>query len=272
MQQAILLAGFGVLDKTQRTACLDLLAAEIAAAFPGCIVRQAYTSAFIRRRLAAAGDPMDGLSEALQKLHQEGIRRVFVQPLHLTSGEEYEEKLVKPVLQLQADFADLQLGQPLLPACAEALQTFDFARLLQALTDEAAPKDGEVLVFMGHGSPHRHNPAYELLQTAADQLGLPLHIGVLEETDTPSLQDVLQRLQQHRIQKILLRPLLLTSGSHVTEDMAGPAPSSWKNQLEQAGFCVRVDPRGLASYPAFRQLYRQKIAHSLKECAMQKQD
>ena len=70
---------------------------------------------------------------------------------------------------------------------------------------------------------------------------------------------MVQRLQQRAARKVLLAPLLLAGGMHVTRDMAGDAPESWRSRLTAAGFTVRTDLRGLGEYPAFRALYLHRL-------------
>jgi len=71
------------------------------------------------------------------------------------------------------------------------------------------------------------------------------------------------RLRQRGSRQLLLAPLLLSGGSHVTRDMAGSNPGSWQSQLMAAGFAVRTDLRGLGEHPDFRALYVQKVRQTL---------
>jgi len=262
-EQAILLVSFGVSQPDVRQRCLETLAAEIAAAFPAYTLRQAYTSVFIRRRLADQGIRMPSLPEALEQLQLDGFQRVLVQPTHLTPGEEYENKICRAVEAARHSFAELRLGQPVFFQQGEAGAVNDYRLGLSAMLEGQNLQPGEAMVFMGHGSPHHHNPVYERLQAAADVQGLPVHIGVLEPTDTPSFTDVLSRLQSQGCRQVYLQPLLLTGGRHVAEDMAGAESSSWKSRLEAAGFSVRVSLQGLAERASFRRLYQDHIRRAL---------
>ncbi|WP_288807989.1 sirohydrochlorin cobaltochelatase, partial [uncultured Mitsuokella sp.] len=125
------------------------------------------------------------------------------------------------------------------------------------------PRDAE-LVLLGHGSPHRHNPVYERLQAEIDAQQLPIHVGVLESTDTPDFPMVLERLQKRKVREVLLAPLLLTSGMHVARDMAGEGEASWKARLEKAGFSVTPILEGLGESPLFRQIYIEKARKALR--------
>ena len=255
MKQAIVLASFGVSDPKQRAACIEPLADDIRRAFPAYEVYEAYTSAMIRRRLAASRVKMLSLEERLEYLAASGYTKVIVQPSHLTPGEEYDYKIRPAVQKFLPRFSVLQLGRPAFFLTGGVGQPDDYPRGLQAIWDTFSLAPGESLVLMGHGSPHRHNAVYERLQQAADEAHLPIHIGVLEEGDTPTLETVIKRLQCRGINRVLLAPLLLVGGVHTAEDMAGKQPSSWKNRLQAADFVVRLHLQGLGGSASFRLLY-----------------
>ncbi len=260
MKQAIILVSFGVAEKEARKNSLEALAEDIRRAFPGQDLFQAYTSAFLRKRLRRDGVDISSLEECLEELAGKGCyEQVLVQPAHLTAGEEYSNKILSPVRNCRGNFPKLLLGEPLFFHAGEGGSRDDYAEGLHAIWDVLGPEKGEEVVLLGHGSPHRHNPVYELLQERADVRKLPLHIGVLEEADTPDFPMVLERLSQRHARKILLAPLLFSGGMHVTEDMAGGAPSSWKSRLEKEGFSLRLSMKGMGEYPAFRRLYLQKL-------------
>lgn len=104
------------------------------------------------------------------------------------------------------------------------------------MEDTHVVSSGTQLVLLGHGSPHQHNPVYERLQAVIDAAGLPIHIGVLEPSDWPTFDDVLQRLRhlpEGAADQILLAPLLIAGGRHVTHDMAGDNPDSWQSRLQR---------------------------------------
>ena len=254
MKKAILLASFGVFDEEQRRMCLDSVREDVRKEFCDCDVFEAYTSNFIRKKMEKAGVKMPSLPECLDAVLAEGYEKILVQPLHLTPGEEYGGKIVKPVEDRQKAHAGIHLGTPLFTLREEDSEAF------AAAWGALPPEEGEELVFMGHGSPHLHNPVYEHLQGLADAAALPISIGVVEATDTPSFADVLARLRRKGRRRVLLRPLLLAGGVHAQEDMAGEGKHSWLSRLRGEGMAVRADTRGLGSYEVFRKCYLRKIA------------
>lgn len=253
MEKAIILVSFGVADAAQRRMCLDSIVEAAKERFFDWQIFQAYTSSFIRKQLAEENIAIPSLTDCLAELLADGYETIAVQPLHLTPGEEYVEKIEKPVRELQTKHQGILLGKPVF--VSEDDDRMGLGAACAALTPQAE----EELVFMGHGSPHHHNPVFERLQALADKEGLPVEIGVLERDDTPTLAEVIRRLQQKHKHNILLRPLLLSGGKHVREDMLGAGSDSWLSRLQQAGFNVAYDESGLGSFAVFRELYMRKL-------------
>lgn len=259
MRQAIVLTSFGVADPEERARTIDCIALDLRAKFQDYDVIEAYTSEFLRKKIRAQeGKEIPSLPEVLARLVRDAYTRALILPTHLTPGEEYEAKIRAPYEAYRDRLADLRLAAPVL-AGAE-----DYPRVLTALLMDLHVRPGEQLVLMGHGSPHRHNPVYEALQAHVDSEGLPVHIGVLEPSDTPGFATVLARLRAAGAADVLLAPLLLTGGRHVRQDLAGGEPDSWASRLEAAGFSVRVSAHGLGEYPAFRALYLAKVEQALE--------
>ena len=201
---------------------------------------------------------MASLAERLEELCRAGVREVYVQPTHLTPGEEYKNKILKEAEAFSSRFDVLKVGEPVF-FCADGTENDDIAHGLAAIFSGLAAQAGEEMVLLGHGSPHRHNPAYTLLQQRADEEGLPVHIGVLEEADVPNFAMVLERLEKSGKKHVLLAPLLLAGGRHVRHDLAGEEDGSWKSRLQKAGFSVRLDRRTLGERAAFRRIYVEKV-------------
>lgn len=246
MLNAIILASFGSADDSIREKIFAQLASEIKEKFPTFEVRQAFTSNFMIKKLAARGIFIDTPSKMIAKLQAEGFGKIFILPTHLTPGEEFDSKI-----KICAD-NDVEI---ILPLMSEPLDEKIFATILNCFKKF----DDEDLILIGHGSPHKHNPVYEKLQKLA---GEKIHIGVIEETDTPNFSDVIKRLKISHAKKILLAPLLFNGGVHVTEDIAGEK-NSWKAKLSALGYEVRVIHDGLGSFKNFRELYIEKLEVNL---------
>ncbi len=243
---AIILATFGSADDFIRKNIFDKLAEEISAAFPNFEVRQAFTSNFMIKKLARRKIFMSTPAEEISKLRAEGFKRIILLPTLLTPGEEFDNKIKICAAP------DVEIIPPLFSEnCSSDFDKKIFATILDCFKKT----EDEDLILIGHGSPHRHNPVYENLQRLA---GEKIHIGVIEETDTPNFSDVLKRLKKSRAEKILLAPLLFNGGVHVTNEIAGEK-NSWLLRLSEKNFKVRVIRDGLGSFKNFRKLYAEKI-------------
>ena len=258
MRKVIVFASFGVADAKVRANSLDRTSFEIARAYPQYAVVQAYTSDFIRERMLKQGMRALSVTECLEELLDSGCEEVYIQPAHLTRGEEYEKKIVAVAEEYAPRFKKLRVGEPLF--CHD----YDYDDVLAALTESLERREDETIVLMGHGSPKRRSDAYEILQEKADKLGLPITLGVLEKSDKPTLDDVIKRLKERNVVRVLLAPLLMVGGMHVTEDMTGKGRESWESRLKEEGFEVRVDQRSLGEYPAFRTEYIKKVGRLLE--------
>lgn len=260
-KRAIVVASFGTAVTASLETSILPLETRIQQAFPEYQVVRVFTSFMVRKKLAAEGIVVKSLEEALLALAEAGYEEVIVQSAHLTPGEEYEKKILAVAENFRQKFNLLQISRPILTlegaldGCPD-----DFDRFTACIKNHVPLcQPGQEVVFMGHGSPHRHNPAYELLQKSFIKEGLSITVGVLEKTDWPNFEDVCQRLQQKAVHEVFLRPLLLTAGDHVRKDMAGEDPDSWKTMLEREGYQVHPYLHGLGENSDFLEIFVEHI-------------
>ena len=251
--RAIILASFGSADDDIRAKTFDKLAAELEKFFPTFAVRQAFTSNFMIRKLARRGIFMSTPAEEIARLRGDGFGKIFLLPTHLTPGEEFDNKLATCAA------TDVEIIAPLFSA--DCSTPFD-RKIFSTIRECFRPAADENLVLIGHGSPHRHNPVCENLQRLA---GEKIHIGVIEQTDTPNFADVVKRLKTSRAEKILLAPLLFNGGVHVAQDIAGSDENSWLSRLSALGYKVRAVKEGLGSFESFRALYVDKLKERIDD-------
>lgn len=272
---AILLTSFGSAYDKIRATTLDALATELEKKFPAFEIRQAFTSNFMIRKLARREIFIATPAEEISHLRDEGCRKIFLLPTHLTPGEEFDNK-IKPCAYVDLRRGeDLDLSSAERDSCSPAFKAgaAPDVEIIPPLLSEPLDKkifatildcypraEDEDLVLIGHGSPNRHNPVYENLQRLA---GDKVHIGVIEATDTPNFDDVVKRLKISRAEKILLAPLLFNGGVHVAEDIAGDDSGSWLNRLTALGYKVRVIRDGLGTFENFRKLYIDRLEEKI---------
>lgn len=211
----ILLVGFGDLAP---------LAAAAAARYPQCEIHFAQT--------AAAG------------LAHVRAGRIFLQPLYLLPGFEYE-KLCR---EAAAYPGQATVGTPLLHA-ENAVASL--AKILLAEHVEN-PREQAVL-FVGHGSAHPAGRLYAQLNTLLrEQSEGRAALGVLD--GQPDFADAQSWITQNKLNRLRLAPLMLHAGKHVQREIIGDGAESWRTRLESAGLEVCPVNRGLLEYGAVREM------------------
>lgn len=211
---------------------------------PGVSLHRAYLSGMIRRRL---GETIPSPAECLKQLRDAGIRRVRVFAGLLTAGEEFDRLRAElvPFLPENGGFDALLLSQPV---CAEPVRRRQFFAAVAATVPA-----GDAALFMGHG--HADGRSDALYCTAAEEwrkFHSGLYLACVE--GRPAFEEVREELLHTEINRLLLRPLLLTAGDHARHDLAGAGAKSWKSQLEAAGIECVPELRGLGEYPAVASL------------------
>jgi len=250
--QALVFASYGTADEEVQKRSLDPVAEDFRFEFPKVKVSQVFLSQHIREKLEAKGGVAPDLPTMLTMLKKDDISEVYVQPGLIASGETYEKELKEAAEAFSDSFDRLRVGEPLIASKKDARNFF-----VSLLSDLHVPPHTQ-LVLVGHGFAQHASSAYEKLQAQADEAGLPLHIGVFAEGDTPGQREVLARLSKAGDASVLLAPLLLTSGYHASKDIFGDGETSWKTVLEQAGYAVTCDRRGLGEYPLIRKMFVDK--------------
>ncbi len=269
MKKAILVVSFGTTYEEGLRLNIESVENKIKANFPEYEVRRAFTSRIVIKRLAARdGIHIDTETEAIQRLEDEGYREVYVQPLHVVGGEEFD-KIKKIVIQYihghQKAFDKLVIGRPLLYYTGQEDRPDDYAEAIDALQTQLPNVESqEAIVFMGHGGVHPANTAYAALQMKMEEAGLN-HVFVYTVEGFPPLESVIAKLKKRDIKKVTLMPFMLVAGDHVNNDMAGDEEDSAKSQLIKAGFAVDVYLHGLGENKKIQDLYVQHLKDAMSQ-------
>ena len=247
----ILVVSFGTSYNDSRHITIGAIEDAIRETYPDYDVRRAFTAQIIIDKLAERdGIVIDNFEQAMDKLVEEGVQKVIVQPTHLMAGYEYTDVLNS----LQSNYADkfdaIVLGDPLLTSDE------DYNDVVEAICDATAEyDDGQTAIcFMGHGTTADSNSVYSKMQTLLTDKGFnDYYVGTVEAT--PSLDDVLAAVQKGNYEKVILRPLMIVAGDHANNDMAGDEDDSWKSTFEKAGYTVDCQVEGLGQLEAIQQLF-----------------
>ncbi|MFV0496785.1 MAG: sirohydrochlorin cobaltochelatase [Candidatus Fimivivens sp.] len=250
-EKIILVVSFGTSYNKTRAATIDAVEMAIAAAYKDFGVRRAFTSQIIIDKLKSRdNEKIDNVQEALSRLVADGIKTLVVQPTHVMNGFEYDG-MVEAVTSFADKFDAISIGKPLLSSDE------DFAALAGIITEETAQYniDKTAVVFMGHGTEHPANATYAKLDAVLKTMrnAQHYHIGTVEAA--PSLADIVARVAQTEVTKVVLLPLMVVAGDHAINDMAGDDDDSWRSRFRSQGYTVVCVIRGLGEYRGIQKMF-----------------
>ena len=258
-KKAILVVSFGTSYNDTREKTIDAIEQEIADAFPDYEVRRAFTSQTIIDKLGERdGLEIDNVTEAMERLVDDGFGTVICQPTHVMNGLEYDD-MVAEVSAFAGNFETLKFGTPLLNSAE------DYQLVAQALVKNVpTSEDDEAVVLMGHGTEHFANAAYAALDyTLKDQGNSQYIVGTVESY--PGLEQVQKQVEALGAKKVILAPLMIVAGDHATNDMASDEEGSWKMEFKKAGYEVDIVLKGLGEYPEIRKIYVSHVRQAIDE-------
>ncbi|GGE33984.1 sirohydrochlorin cobaltochelatase [Streptococcus himalayensis] len=246
MTKAILVVSFGTTYPETRKKTIEACEQAIQKSFPDFSVHRAFTSNVVIRRIKKQeGLSIPTVSEALEELVEAGVTEVYIQPLHVILGGEYE-KIVVQAQAFQEQFRVLKIAKPLLHS------EEDYAFVKDILLEKYGQFGANTAtVLMGHGSQHYAFTAY----AAMDHMlkGAPVRIGCVESY--PPVELIEQELREEGITQIHLAPFMLVAGDHATNDMTSDEEDSWYTYFTSRGYQVATHLVGLGEYREIQALY-----------------
>lgn len=255
MEKGILVVSFGTshLDTMKKT--ISVIEQEISERFLEYRVYRAFTSGMIIRKLKRTENlAVDTVQEALNRMKEDGIEDVIVQPTHIINGVEYD-RMMKELMENMFLFRRIRVGKPLLSSVD------DYKKSIHAVMAETQLEDDEMLVLMGHGTDHHANSAYPTLEYTFHALGYnQVLVGTVESF--PELKNVMAKLEISGKKKVVLMPFMLVAGDHAKNDMAGEE-DSWKSELEDAGYEVGVIMKGLGEFEGIRKIFTEHLEEEI---------
>ena len=256
MEKGILVVSFGTshMDTMEKT--ITVIEREIARRFPEWRVYRAFTSRMIVRKLKRTENmEIDTVEEALKRMAADGISEVIVQPTHIINGIE-NDRMMEALMEHMSLFNRIRVGKPLLSSVD------DYKKAIHGVMSEVGLETGEMLVLMGHGTDHHANSAYPTLEYTFHALGYnQVLVGTVESF--PELKNVMAKLEIAEKKKVALMPFMLVAGDHAKNDMAGEE-DSWKSELEDAGYEVRVIMKGLGEFEGIRKIFLEHIEEAME--------
>ena len=241
MRKAILAVSFGTTFPDTLEKNIAAIEADLAAAFPDRVLRRAFTSGMVIRRLRQRdGLEIDNVAQALERLRREGFSDVIVQATHVMNGDEYD-KLRAMAAPYEASFSRLAFGAPLLSSTRDYLETA--AALLERLPEQ---EPGQAVVLMGHGTV--------LEYVIRDAGRRDIAVGTVE--GYPEFGEICRRLEEMGdVRRVVCMPLMVVAGDHAKNDLDGEGENSWRSMLTARGYAVRCILEGLGENPAVRAIF-----------------
>ena len=173
------------------------------------------------------------------------IEEIRILTVQVVGGTEFEK--LKAIADTYSGQVRISLDSPLL-----AGPKIDF--VADMLVEEAASFKEEVIVYVGHGT-HGRDPrgpaAYRKLQELIHDRGNGnTFIGELQT----GIEPVIRELSEKAFRRIRLCSLMMVSGHHWIEDVAGDKEDSWRNMLAEAGYEVTCARTGLLERREVREI------------------
>ena len=246
MKKGIIITSFGTTYEKTRRLCIESIENRVREEFKDSQVLRAFTSRVVISRLKKRDNiHTDNPSQALERMKEAGIKDIYIQPLLIIEGIEYE-KILKEARDFMNENNDINvsIGKPLLSS------DNDYESVLNALD---LPKD-KAIVYMGHGSDHKTDISYEKLEKLIRSKAYEnIFIATVEGEKT--IEDVLVELKAKDIKEVLLKPFMLVAGDHATNDMASDDEDSWKTILENNNIKVETEISGLGQVQGIQDIF-----------------
>lgn len=258
-KKAILVVSFGTSHEDTRKVTIDAIEEAIGKTYPDYTIYRAWTSKMIIKKLKNRDNVIvPTVREAMEKMAEDGITDVVVQPTHVINGIE-NDLMKEDALSYRDRFHSILFGDPLLTT------TEDSHRVIEAITHEFPQlTDRQALVLMGHGTTHFSNAIYAALDYTFKDAGYPnIFLGTVEAY--PSLDSILKLVKCYGPEEIILAPFMIVAGDHAKNDMAGDDPDSWYSRFTEEGYKVSTVLKGLGQYPEIRQIFIDHIGQVIGE-------
>ena len=218
MSKAIVVVSFGTTYPETRRKTIEACEQAIQEHFPDYPVHRAFTSNVVRRRIKKQeGLDIPTVKEVLEQLLGAGTQEVYIQPLHVILGSEYE-KILAQAKEFESAFKKLVVAKPLLNSQE------DYEAVKDILLERYGHKGHDAAtVLMGHGSQHYAFTAYAALDHMMK--GNSVYIGCVESY--PPVELIEQELKKEGVREVHLAPFIkaCTCAASITRSMFPPHPS-----------------------------------------------
>ena len=250
-KKAILLVSFGTIDFQTRKKCIYNITENITDFFTDYKVFTAFSSKFIISKLKSMGENIFGVEDALDEILKADFSEVIIQPTFLTDGEEYH-RLIK-ISEKYKDKIKIYIGKPIL------YYEEDYNKIALLLIKQTEKTKDTITVFMGHGNENIYGKTYFKIQETLDNMGIN-NIFITTVEGEPSFKTIVDKISKNT--SVSLQPLMIVSGEHAKNDMAGNDDESLKNLFIKKGCTVSCIIKGLGEIFEISEIIREHIIKS----------
>ncbi len=288
---AIIVASFGTTVPSALQSITNITS-RVKAAFPDTEVRIVFTSNIIRSiwekrrktpdKWIKGGIPEEilytkNLLSTFGDLKSKGFKDVIVQPTHLFHMEQFSDlsqyvnaiASIRTIREKWKPFNNIAIGRPALGTVGDVYPYHDdMKEAVKTFASDVviAKQKKAALVYMAHGNEVWSTGLYVEFQKLMRQTypGVKIFIGSVE--GYPGLEDIQQSLVHFtpKIDRVLLKPMMIVAGDHAINDMASDKEDSWKTVLSNSGFKVETILQGLGSNNQFADLFIDHIKDAAK--------
>ena len=225
--------------------------------FPDHDVRWAFTAGFIIKKLEKAGvttlfasnTPIKSLDEVYEDLRKEGKTNVVVQIAMVMPGEE-----MRQALSYRTDGLNVKFGYPLL------FSPENMQNVVDALSPEFGGAD-TATVLVSHGNekhPEFNSALIQMDKYLRDNYD-NVYLGTVE--GPPGPDPALDDAKASGAPMVKFVPLMMVEGDHITNDIMGDDPESWKSMLGLPA----TNATGMASNPAVMEIFLKSIENLVSQ-------
>lgn len=252
MKKAILVVSFGAVSEKARKNSLDEIENDISAEFSDYCVYRAYTSGIVIRKIYNNENiHIDTLDEAFEKMKNDEVTDVFVQPTHMIDGIEYK-KICRISDEHKSEFNSVKVGKALLEKMEDCLKAVD------VVSNVIGFNSNYEYILMGHGSEDTANIRYEQMNRALANKGYR-NVRIATVEASPGIDDAIKCLnRKESVSKIILQPFMIVAGDHAQNDMAGEK-NSFYSKVKDAGYDVECVIIGLGEYKLIRNMILENL-------------
>ena len=259
VKPVILVVSFGTSYNDNRDLSIGAVEEAIQAAYPDWEVRRAFTAQTVIDILDERDAiDTDNVTEAMDKLVADGVKKVVIQPTHVMNGAEYDDVMAE-IAPYADQFEGFAVGAPLLTGVE------DYEAVTEALLaeNEYAGSADTAIVYMGHGTHHFANATYSQAQLVMQAAGYEnVFVGTVE--GFPALENVMANVTAYGAEKVVLYPFMVVAGDHASNDMAGDEEDSWKTAFANAGFEVECVLEGLGQNAGVQAIYVEHVQAAME--------